>query len=123
MRNKSNKKTNNVSTPPPRAPAPSPAPPIPMNTIYNKSLSSAITDGLVSGVSVGVGSSIGRHFVDRIFTNLDTNKNETNETYSKKPKMDVENRPAYCEQYIDCLKNNKSEFCNLYDLCNDLKYL
>jgi hypothetical protein len=123
MRNKSSKKTNNVSTQPPIAPVPSPAPPIPMNTINNKSLSSIITEGFVSGVSVGVGSSIGRHFIDSNFSNLDTNKNETNETYSKKPKMDIENRPAYCEQYIDCLKNNKSEFCNLYDLCNELKYL
>jgi hypothetical protein len=74
---------------------------------------------MVSGFSMGVGSSLGRRAVDSVFSGSPSPEQsiplqksiETNNTFKTQ---------HFCDAYLECLKdnNNNHEFCEQFDLRN-----
>jgi len=67
---------------------------------------------VASGFAFGAGSSIARNVVDRMFQNKEEVKTDNIVNKDK-------NKDCYlCDEYLECLKNNKEEICKQFDFCN-----
>ena len=81
-------------------------PPPPSNTIITENrpgIMNTMISTAANGFAFGAGNTIARNIIDPFFSS--SKKKED------KPKCHL------CDEYLECLKNNKEEICNQFDLC------
>lgn len=103
-----------AATPPP----PQPTPPSPSPDPSKTSIFSDFASNMISGFSMGVGSSLGRKAVDSVFSgspapepSIPLQKPIETNNFTKTRHL--------CDAYLECLKdnNNNHDFCEQFDLC------
>jgi hypothetical protein len=113
--NKENKRTTKklslIGAAPPPPPLPTPDPP--KTNIFKE-----IVSNVVSGFSMGVGSSLGRKAVDSIFPG---SPSVSEQPIPPQKPIEINNLTKtrhLCDAYLECLKdnNNNQEFCEQFNL-------